>query len=102
MKPRIYPTVPQSKYKSISSFLHNNIVQCIGFGTCAIVVSKNILKVAAGAPTASTIVIPIVDNENTDRCKQYYNDYQECIYSGQDCDLLYERYIRCITEASQT
>lgn len=95
-KPQVQPAAPPSINKSISSFVYSSFLQSIGFGVGSIIVGENVVPKLS---TASTRVVPIVDNINSDRCKQYYTDYQECIYSGQDCDLLYERYIRCITEA---
>lgn len=77
-----------------SSIGHKIVDSMVGSGTA--IVSKPDSSITKEASSKSVVHI---DNGSGDPCKQFYDDYQECIYSGQECDILYERYVRCVTEA---
>ena len=117
---QIYPSPPVSTpihpppptRSNIGGLLYGSFMQGIGLGAgssighkivdsmvgSATIVSKPDNSITREASSKS--VVPIDNGSSSgDPCKQFYDDYQECIYSGQDCDILYERYVRCVTEA---
>lgn len=103
---------PPATRSNIGGLLYGSFMQGIGLGVGSSMGHKIVdSMVGSGAVTVSKpdssvtkeiyskSVVPIENGCDGDPCKQFYDDYQECIYSGQECDMFYERYVKCITEA---
>ena len=114
--PRLYIR-PMSPSNSSSS-LFSSIIQGFGFGSGSSLGNKAVNAITArdgvehiSVRTPSSKIKPekqdinySLDNIESNhqknpyecKCGEHLQEYQECINSGQECDILYDRYIQCI------